>query len=372
VPTQAAINQCLARTENEECLIIVLSPEDPASLLLCLYRRALFRQPDSITIKFHRPLDENCMSLQVAEFDAIESLTQQSDYGGLCDCFLASLHSLSGVRAKLIEVYDDRGYANWQASDVDHFMVREYPTLEKCPQPEWLAAAVELSANNGAATVVSSTTGYLIGFGAVSGLCRFVEIASIDDCAVKNSIYRIAKIFAHLMRIIDKFEHDPLTGLLNRQSFDYRFEDLIEYHQKNPNRIKTDTNPWLAIADIDHFKRVNDTYGHLFGDEILLLVSRIMRQAFRFDDLFFRYGGEEFIIILNNTDAISAELALERFRSAIQNYVFPRLGEMTVSIGWTGIGQQEFSTDVIHRADNALYFAKENGRNRVASDRHSP
>ncbi|MDA0821820.1 MAG: GGDEF domain-containing protein [Proteobacteria bacterium] len=163
-----------------------------------------------------------------------------------------------------------------------------------------------------------------------------------------------------------------MTGLLNRQSFDYRFEDLIEYHQKNPNRIKTDTNPWLAIADIDHFKRVNDTYGHLFGDEILLLVSRIMRQVFRFDDLFFRYGGEEFIIILNNTDAIGAELALERFRSAIQNYVFPRIGEMTVSIGWTGIGQQEFSTDVIHRADKALYFAKENGRNRVVSDCHSP
>ncbi|MFT4580807.1 MAG: diguanylate cyclase (GGDEF)-like protein, partial [Gammaproteobacteria bacterium] len=83
---------------------------------------------------------------------------------------------------------------------------------------------------------------------------------------------------------------------------------------------------------------------------------------------FFRYGGEEFIVILNNTDAIGTELALERFRSAIQNYVFPRLGEMTVSIGWTGIEQQEFSTDVIHRADKALYFAKKNGRNKVVGD----
>jgi diguanylate cyclase len=308
------------------------------------------------------------MTLQVAEFDAIDSLAQQTDYRGLCDRFLATLHSLSGVHAKLLEVYDDRGYSTWQASDLDHFMVREYPTLEKCPQPEWLAAAVELSANNGPATEVSRGSGHLIGFGAVSGLCRFVEIVSMDDCVVKDSINRIAKIFAHLMRIIDKFEHDPLTGLFNRQSFDYRFKDLIENHQKNPYRIKTDTNPWLAIVDIDHFKRVNDTYGHLFGDEILLLVSRIMRQSFRFDDLFFRYGGEEFIVILNNTDAIGAELALERFRSAIQNYVFPRLGEMTVSVGWTGIEQQEFSTDAIHRADKALYFAKENGRNKVVGD----
>ena len=169
------------------------------------------------------------------------------------------------------------------------------------------------------------------------------------------------------MRLIDRFERDPLTGLLNRQSFDYRFEDLLEYRHQNPHRLRTGDTPWLAITDIDHFKRVNDTYGHLFGDEILLLVSRIMRRCFRFDDLLLRYGGEEFIVILNNTNTAGAELTLERFRKSIEGYEFPRLDKLTVSTGWAAVGDREFSTDVIHKADKALYWAKENGRNQVVS-----
>jgi diguanylate cyclase (GGDEF)-like protein len=154
---------------------------------------------------------------------------------------------------------------------------------------------------------------------------------------------------------------------LNRQSFDYRFDDLIEYHQKNPNRQTTDNTPWLAMIGIDHFKQVNDSHGHLFGDEILLLVSQLIRQSFRFDDLFFRYGGEEFIITLNNTNAAGVELALERFRLAIETSTFPRLNQLSVSVGWTGIDPKEYSTDVIDKANKALYFAKDNGRNRVVS-----
>lgn len=94
-------------------------------------------------------------------------------------------------------------------------------------------------------------------------------------------------------------------------------------------------------------------------------MSQIIRQSFRFDDLFFRYGGEEFIIILNNTNAAGVELALERFRLAIETSTFPRLNQLSVSIGWTEIDPKEYSTDVIDKADKVLYFAKDNGRNRV-------
>ena len=177
----------------------------------------------------------------------------------------------------------------------------------------------------------------------------------------------IARIFSNSLLLLDKFERDPLPWLLNRQSFDYRFDDLIEDHRKNPNWQTTDNTPWLAMIDIDHFKQVNDSHGHLFGDEILLLVSQIIRQSFRFDDLFFRYGGEEFIIILNNTNAAGVELALERFRLAIETSTFPRLNQLNVSIGWTEIDPKEYSTDVIDKANKALYFAKDNGRNRVVS-----
>ena len=92
-----------------------------------------------------------------------------------------------------------------------------------------------------------------------------------------------------------------------------------------------------------------------------------MRQSFRFEDLLFRYGGEEFIIILNKTDQVGAKLALERFGAAIRAYEFPRLRQLTISIGWATVLSREFSYDVIHKADKALYYAKDNGRDRVVS-----
>jgi len=308
------------------------------------------------------------MKLEAAEYDAINLLTQQTDYRGLCDCLLASIESLAdGVQARLLEAYDDRGHTSWQEPDMDHLVVRQYPTLDKLSQPSWLVEAIAIAPPAGTLTRLTQAENDLMCLGELSGVWRFLEISGCRNAEIAGSVERLASVFANLMRLIDRFERDPLTGLLNRQSFDYRFEDLLEYHQQNPYRKQTLDTPWLAITDIDHFKRVNDTYGHLFGDEILLLVSQIMRQSFRFDDLLFRYGGEEFIIILSNTDAAGAELALERFRQAIQNYSFPRLGEMTMSVGWAKVSAREFSTDIIHKADKALYYAKENGRNRVVS-----
>lgn len=308
------------------------------------------------------------MKLEAAEFDAIDALTQQSDYRGLCDCLLASIESIAdGAHATLLEVYDDRGHTSWQAPEMNHLVVRHYPTLDNRDQPPWLAEAIAASPQAGRISLLPRAAGELVCIGVLSGVWRFVEVEGLPRAASKDSVVRLSRVFANLMRLIDQFERDPLTALLNRQSFDDRFEDLIEYHQQNPHREHTSDTLWLAITDIDHFKRVNDTYGHLFGDEMLLLVSQIMRQSFRFDDLLFRYGGEEFIVILNNTDGAGAALALERFRTAIQDYVFPRLGRMTMSVGWAGVSAREFSTDVIHKADKALYYAKENGRNRVVS-----
>lgn len=308
------------------------------------------------------------MKLAAAEYEAINTLTQQTDYRGLCDSLLSSIESIARTSAvTLVEVYDDRGHTSWKAPDLDHLVVRHYPTFDGLAQPNWLTEGLAHSPQSGTITTLAQTTGELICIGGLSGVWRFVEITGSETANRKASIVRIAGVFANLMRLIDRFERDPLTGLLNRQSFDYRFEDLLEYHHQNPRRLRTGDTPWLAITDIDHFKRVNDTYGHLFGDEILLLVSRIMRQCFRFDDLLFRYGGEEFIVILNNTNIAGAELALERFRKSIEDHEFPRLDKLTVSTGWAAVGDREFSTDVIHKADKALYYAKGNGRNQVVS-----
>jgi len=308
------------------------------------------------------------MALAGAEFAAIDVLTRQTDYRGLCDRLIDAITRFAdGAPTSLLEVYDDRGHTSWGEPDLEHLVVRQFPSLDRREQPPWLSAAISAPPAEGTIELLTLADSTLICLGGLHGIWRFIDIDGRLTQDMKSSVERLAGIFLNLMRMIDRFERDPLTGLLNRQSFDHRFEDLIEYQQQNPYRERTSNATWLAIADIDHFKRVNDTYGHLFGDEILLLVSQIMRQSFRFDDLLFRYGGEEFIIILNNTDEPGARQALDRFCAAIRRHEFPRLNAMTLSIGWTAVSPREFSTDVIHKADKALYYAKEHGRDQVAS-----
>ncbi|HNF78389.1 MAG TPA: GGDEF domain-containing protein, partial [Thauera aminoaromatica] len=120
----------------------------------------------------------------------------------------------------------------------------------------------------------------------------------------------------------------------------------------------------LAVLDIDHFKRVNDTFGHLLGDEVLLRFARIMEHSFRYNDRLFRFGGEEFLVLMR-TDETGAGLALERFRAAVEAYDFPCVGRLTVSIGYACAAGAPLAPDLVDIADQALYSAKREGRNRV-------
>ena len=105
--------------------------------------------------------------------------------------------------------------------------------------------------------------------------------------------------------------------------------------------------------------------GHLMGDEVLIMLAQVMRHAFRFDDQLFRFGGEEFIALLQPTDQASAQMTLERFRAEVEKTVFSRVGHVTVSVGFSRLMPNDTPTDVIDRADEALYYAKRHGRNRV-------
>jgi diguanylate cyclase (GGDEF)-like protein len=122
---------------------------------------------------------------------------------------------------------------------------------------------------------------------------------------------------------------------------------------------------WLCVVDIDHFKRVNDSFGHLFGDEVLLRMGELMRKTFRGGDRLFRFGGEEFVVILNAADETLAATSFNRFRASVEKHEFPQVGQVTCSIGFTAVSNMDVPTDVVGRADEALYFAKENGRNQV-------
>jgi len=176
--------------------------------------------------------------------------------------------------------------------------------------------------------------------------------------------------------LLEENQKDKLTGLLNRKTFDEnvsKIQDILNsanevklYPGIEKREHSNVTEYWLAILDIDHFKRVNDTFGHVYGDEVLLLLSQVMKQTFRTKDLLFRFGGEEFIAIVEVTNQQIAKDVFERFRIAIEEFHFPQVGQVTVSIGATQILEQHaISSDIVGRADQALYYAKENGRNKL-------
>lgn len=188
-----------------------------------------------------------------------------------------------------------------------------------------------------------------------------------------HMIEGVLSVYRNYQSLLDYSEKDSLTGLLNRKTFDEKFSrlvnakssDLLTPATENDRRHHPDIHSqWLAVVDIDHFKRVNDKFGHLYGDEVLILVANILRSSFRSHDRVFRFGGEEFVILLRSATLDDARMIFERFRANVENYAFPQVGKVTCSIGFTSIGQ-ETPVVILGHADQALYHAKENGRNRV-------
>ena len=194
---------------------------------------------------------------------------------------------------------------------------------------------------------------------------------STDDLRLVSSILRIYRNFQGLL---DYSERDTLTGLLNRKTFDESFlrvsaqhQDHVGQHQRPDTRRLTPSGAvFLGVLDIDHFKLVNDTHGHLIGDEVLLLLSRLMRGSFRFHDHLFRFGGEEFVVLMRCASEADALGAFERLRQNVEKYAFPQVGRITVSVGVSELRQGDSPQDAFARADRAVYFAKQNGRNQVA------
>lgn len=205
-----------------------------------------------------------------------------------------------------------------------------------------------------------------------------LKIESYDDLSKwLSSIEGIVRIYCNYLAIFNESERDKLTGLLNRKTFDYKLDRLLEKQRKQQEKYRmanqqsenrqafTRSHAWLAMLDIDYFKRINDTFGHLFGDEVILLISQKMKQFFRSSDLLFRFGGEEFVIILEPAPAEMAKKTLECFRKTIADHPFPQVGTTTVSIGYARITKNDYHHVILERADKALYYAKEHGRNCV-------
>ncbi|MBT3309071.1 MAG: GGDEF domain-containing protein [Gammaproteobacteria bacterium] len=180
------------------------------------------------------------------------------------------------------------------------------------------------------------------------------------DMAIIEGLHRI---YSNQVALLDSKERDALTHLLNRQTLEVTLNDIIVFYRGKDVRSQPKKS-WIAILDIDFFKRVNDEFGHLYGDEVLLHFSRLMDKTFRHSDFLFRYGGEEFVVIINSCDEAAVELTLQRFRETVEAHAFPS-GNITVSIGYTLIDRIAPPALLMEYADRALYYAKEHGRNQV-------
>ncbi|WP_373036512.1 diguanylate cyclase [Sulfurimonas sp.] len=162
---------------------------------------------------------------------------------------------------------------------------------------------------------------------------------------------------------IKELEHmastDPLTKLFNRS----KLNDVLDKEMALSHAIASPLS--IIFLDIDNFKLVNDTYGHDVGDKVLVDIAKIIKSVTRANDIAARWGGEEFMVTLQSTDAAIASILAEKLRVAVEEYTFAIVGRLTISLGVTEYRHNESEESFIKRVDKALYEAKEKGRNQV-------
>ena len=267
-------------------------------------------------------------------------------------------------------VVDDTGphvHDDGMSIPADMVSIDYYPLLDAC-----LHSSARQADGDSTVFPILRANGSSFGFVAIVG-------KPLDAEQLVLAEYLLA-IYTNILSLLDYSEIDTLTGLLNRKTFDqYLMRILHNLVGGDDSRVKALHLPrrrsqhpqpldhWLGVLDVDHFKRVNDNFGHVIGDEMLLLIATLMKSSFRAHDKLFRFGGEEFVMLLKPTEECNAHSAFERFRAQIETFDFPQVGRITVSIGYVRVRLDDQPSVILEHADAALYWAKEQGRNQVAN-----
>ena len=194
-----------------------------------------------------------------------------------------------------------------------------------------------------------------------------VKSSDPDKLIEEDYLQFLFHFYCHQLQMLQGTYRDALTGLYNRRAFNEKIAQLLDRSENHQRRAISFSPSIYVMLDIDHFKLINDSQGHLFGDEVLLLLAQQMTESFRENDLLFRYGGEEFAMVLMDIDADQAQLTLDRFREKIANYNFPGVDQVTVSIGYNLFDKHLSMDQLIGQADDALYHCKTTTRNVVHS-----
>lgn len=301
------------------------------------------------------------------QLSAVMGMSRQKDGMALTRGMIGHLRGqLPGADACVLEVFGhrrlDRPAAEISLEDVT---IRRFSEVShRAPHRELgpgVLEAIRTLQPNALDTEGLGLGRVLVPISAEIGPLRLIVIDRVPmDPVMRAKAFQIIDAYANLIRLMDSRERDQLTGLLNRQTFATLFDTASQNAAENKDVVL-----WLAVLDIDHFKQVNDTYGHLFGDEVLIHFARLMERNFRYTDSLFRFGGEEFLVLLDTHAEATAGPPLERFRAAVERQLFPGVGQVTVSIGYVSCPPGMLPTTLIDRADKALYHAKQTGRNRV-------
>ncbi len=201
-----------------------------------------------------------------------------------------------------------------------------------------------------------------------------IHCSETPQAADSRMIEGMLQIYRNFCQLLQESQTDSLTGLANRKTFDECFSRVYELQPfgddgcqvpVDKRRAQPATTFWIAMIDIDHFKSVNDRFGHLYGDEVLILLAHLLKNALRNDDLVFRFGGEEFVLMIRCESRDEAAGLLERLRRTVAAQDIPQVGQVTISIGATEMVRNTFAGTLLDYADKALYYSKQNGRNRL-------
>jgi diguanylate cyclase (GGDEF)-like protein len=304
--------------------------------------------------------------------DAMVSLTAQPDSQELLAALLRTLSSsVQSRRARFFALSNPDHDAEFNESNIEHALINDLfdPGFGE-PRPLRADADLLACVCSRKFVVRETPEGRRLAFPVLGR--RHVRALLVieepgDGSLSPELLTKLLQVYSNQTLMLARSELDPLTGLYNRQTFDDRMRRAAQSGARQRRALdgQAGVGVCFALFDVDHFKQVNDRYGHLFGDEVLALLARLMVRSFRHEDMLFRYGGEEFAVVLANADLRIAAAALERFRGKVEAYAFPQVGQKTVSIGLTAFGAGLGVDEVMMRADQALYYAKRNGRNRI-------
>jgi diguanylate cyclase (GGDEF)-like protein len=212
-----------------------------------------------------------------------------------------------------------------------------------------------------------------------------IHSGSLLKDAQMQTLGDLHRVFQNMYSLLAYSDRDALTGLLNRKSLDDTFysavleemdEKLEGAASKSANatvmpgqerRHRVPPNYWLGTVSVDHFGVINDKNGHLIAEEVLLLVARIMNNTFRTYDRIYRFGGEQFAVLMHCPDEALVLAAFERFRVNMEKFNFPQVGKVTACGGFTRISADDSPSTALERAERAVDYAQHNGGNQVFS-----